>query len=413
MINLEAHEITQMNIIILSDEYMPDGTRAHAKMLHELAISLQNAGHKLIVITPNIKDHPDRLIVDSIDGVEVWKFRSKPTRGVSLFTRAINEIMLSPRAWIAVRGKLKEKHVHMCINYSPTIFFAGFALLMKWRGAYVYLILRDFFPQWMVDQGRLSTHSPITKFFRVIEKINYKISNKIGVQSPANKAIFVHKNKHMNEKCEVLYNWATTRKTRRTLSQRVLSLIEPLSNKTIFFYGGNMGHAQDMRNLLKLAESLSHLAGAHFLFVGEGDQAKLVDNASQVMSNVTYHPSISQEEYSTLLTRVDVGLITLAAEHTSHNFPGKILGYMSQGLPILGSVNSGNDLKSLIGGRQAGFVLYNGEDEKLSSMAKKLLHNPSLRAEMGTNSTNLFHDKFSLDNAVSSLLKAYNGRLKT
>ena len=40
-----------IQIVILSDEYLPDGTRVHAKMLHELAVELKY-GHNIVVNTP-------------------------------------------------------------------------------------------------------------------------------------------------------------------------------------------------------------------------------------------------------------------------------------------------------------------------------------------------------------------------
>ena len=41
---------------------------------------------------------------------------------------------------------------------------------------------------------------------------------------------------------------------------------------------------------------------------------------------------------------IDIGLFSLAYNHTAHNFPGKLLGYMFESKPILGSVNPGNEV---------------------------------------------------------------------
>ena len=55
-----------------------------------------------------------------------------------------------------------------------------------------------------------------------------------------------------------------------------------------------------------------------------------------------------------MLAEFDVGLFTLHKDHTTHNFPGKLLGYMVQRLPILGSINKGNDLKEIVENANAG-----------------------------------------------------------
>ena len=395
----------RLSIVILPDDYLPDGTRAHAKMLHDLALALLQRGHKPIIITPGVREQPSRLVIDFIDGVEVWRFRSRPTRGVSMLSRGLTELLLSPRAWIAVRKHLKERRIDLCINYSPTIFLAGFAFILKLQGAKVYLILRDFFPQWMIDQGRLSEHSLITRFFRAMEKFNYSISDKIGVQSPGNKIIFSKHNPEYHARCEVLFNWGSARKNiAHPLSNELLELIKPYEEKILFFYGGNLGYAQDMNNLIILAQNLIHRDDAHFLFIGDGDQAHIVSDAAKSMKNVSYSRSVKQHEYETLLKHVDVGLFSLAAHHSAHNFPGKLLGYMANELPILGSVNQGNDLKEVIENARCGFVLRNGEDKKLSSAAEQLIVNQQLRHEMGQNSKQLYIEKFSVDIAAEKIL---------
>ena len=100
------------------------------------------------------------------------------------------------------------------------------------------------------------------------------------------------------------------------------------------------------------------------MIVGEGDEYNLINNlvVEWKLDNVTILPSVSQSEFLNFLDAVDVGLFA-CKDHTSHNFPGKIFGYMINSLPILG-VNPGNDLLPLINETGAGYV-YNGEDDLL------------------------------------------------
>jgi len=101
-----------------------------------------------------------------------------------------------------------------------------------------------------------------------------------------------------------------------------------------------------------------------------------------------------------------VGLFSLAKNHTAHNFPGKILGYMVESLPILGSVNPDNDLQEIINEADAGTVLINGEDEKLLLKAKALLDNSNLRTKQGKAAYSLLEERFSVDAAAQMVLKS-------
>ena len=184
----------RLRIVLLPDEYLPHGTRVHAKMMHELAVQLISMGHSVVVVTPGTAKQTERLRISLIDGVEVWYFRTPPMRGVGLIRRAVTESLLSFRAWLATKEKISTLSFDICINYSPTIFFGAYAYLLRRKGAYVYLVLRDFFPQWLVDQNRLSRRSMVYWYFRIMEIFNYLSAHSIALQSPANKKVFIKEN---------------------------------------------------------------------------------------------------------------------------------------------------------------------------------------------------------------------------
>ncbi|UTV26966.1 glycosyltransferase family 4 protein [Photobacterium atrarenae] len=401
-----------MRIALLPDDYLPDSTLVHAKMFHELALEFIARGHEVVVITPGEPSQPSRLIIDNIDGVEVWRFKNGQTRGVSKIKRAINETMLSFNAWRAIKRKVESRPFDACINYSPTIFFGPLVKRLKDRcNCYSYLILRDMFPQWVIDEGMIKEDSVIARYFRFFEKLNYDNSDCIGLMSEANVNYFNELYPDYNN-LKILRNWADTKPLGRDLVGSNIRESLGLSNKIIFFYGGNIGHAQDMSNLLRLAQSMKAIPEAHFLFVGQGDEVDLVLSKKEEwgLDNLTFLPSVSQSEYRELLTQVDVGLFSLSRNHKAHNFPGKLLGYMVESLPILGSVNPGNDLIQFINDESAGFAYVNGEDDSLLNAAIMLLKNKSLRQNLGSSAHQVLHKHFSVQSAVSHLIDEINKR---
>lgn len=75
-----------------------------------------------------------------------------------------------------------------------------------------------------------------------------------------------------NYETEVLFNWASNISLENISNNYRKELF--LEDKIIYFYGGNMGHAQDMLNLLRLAKNMMVYPQAHFLFVGAGDEVE-------------------------------------------------------------------------------------------------------------------------------------------
>ena len=398
-----------MRIALLPDEYLPSGTRVHAKMFHELALSLKSIGHHPIVITPGTPFQKRRLIVDFVDGIEVWRFRSGYTRGVGMIRRAINEWLLPIRAWKAIKTKVDYDKFDLCINYAPTIFFGPLAKKLRQKGAFIYLIVRDMFPQWIIDEGIIKEKSFAAYFFRYYEKLNYMTSDCIGVQSKANLNVFSARFPEYKN-IKILRNWASIEPTPFEEHNYEFLKEHKIENKIIYFYGGNTGHAQDMENIMRLAKNMQRFKNAHFLIIGQGDEFDLTKKLKSKwkLENITILPSVSQSEFRSILAVIDIGLFSLAYNHTAHNFPGKLLGYMVESKPILGSVNPGNDLSEIIKSSQSGFVYTNGDDESLTKSAVSLYNNAELRKEMGINSRQLLLNEFSVDSAVNSILDSFN-----
>ena len=163
-----------------------------------------------------------------------------------------------------------------------------------------------------------------------------------------------------------------------------------------------------MMNIVRLAVNMRDEEQAHFVLVGAGDEVELVENAIKeyALTNMTLLPAVSQEEFKQMQAEFDIGLFSLHHDHVTHNFPGKLLGYMVQSMPILGSINPGNDLKETVEKASAGLVTDNGDDERLLENALKLLHDDDYRKTMGEKSKQLLHDTFSVEAAAKQILKS-------
>lgn len=399
-----------MELALIIDDYLPHSTRVGAKMFHELAIELKSHGHQVTIITPNSRQK-DTLKIFEIDGITVWQFRSGPIKDVSKLRRAINETLLSFKAWNAIRRHVNSHSFDGLIYYSPSIFWGGLVKRLKRVcNCRAYLVLRDLFPQWAIDAGLLKENSVLTNYFRYFERKTYEQADKIGLMSERNAHLFKKWNNALS--CEVLRNWASTKDIAR-FSDSYISIRErfDLKNKIIYFYGGNIGFAQDMSNIMRLVKKMQCFENAHFLFVGQGDEVSLINKLAKEweLNNFTYLSSVNQDEFKCILAEVDVGLFSLSARHSAHNFPGKLLGYMVESLPILGSVNVGNDLMDVVTSNNAGFIHVNGEDDLLFSSAKKLYLDDDLRKSIGINAKKLLINQFSVESAAQLIESELGG----
>ncbi|MEZ9296886.1 glycosyltransferase family 4 protein [Vibrio splendidus] len=399
-----------MRLALIIDDYLPHSTRVGAKMMHELALELIEQGHDVTIITPHFDKNEPTLIEDRLDGVIVWRFFSGQIKDVPKVKRAINETLLSYKAWSAIQGKVDKDTFDGVVYYSPSIFFGSLVSKLKKRcQCNSYLVLRDFFPQWAIDSGLMKEGSLIERYFRFFESLSYHQAGTIGVMSKKNLEIF-NSNTELLYPTTILRNWANL--SPHYLSDKVSNLRERLglNDEVIYFYGGNIGHAQDMANLMRLAKSMQCFDKAHFLFLGQGDEVKLVNDLTKEwdLTNCSYLPSVSQDEFKDILAQVDVGLFSLSAQHSAHNFPGKLLGYMVQSLPILGSVNKGNDLMDLVNANHAGLISVNGDDGVFFENASKLQSDVELRKSIGDSGYQLLKKEFAVGNIARSIVESLN-----
>ena len=397
-----------MKICLLCDDYLPHSTRVGAKMLHQLARELTLQDHKVTVITPWSIAESKPPIQEIIDGVEVWRFKSKPLKGLGKIRRAINESLIPFHSWQLIKRRVNADTFDGIIYYSPTIFFGPVvAKLKKLCNCRSYLVLRDFFPQWAVDANLIKKGSLVESYFKFFETISYRNADMIGVMSPRNLEIFNQKTSYRYN-TSVLRNWASLRVNKVDGDSINIRETLGLTDEIIFFYGGNIGYAQDMKNLMRLVKRMKKFKKAHFLFVGQGDEVGLINELATEwkLKNDSYLPPVTQDEYEDILTQVDVGLFSLSAKHTSHNFPGKLLGYMVESLPILGSVNQDNDLMEIIHEYEAGYISINGNDELFFDNAVKLYNSSELRLKMGLGGNNLLHKQFDVSNIALNITKS-------
>ena len=244
--------------------------------------------------------------------------------------------------------------------------------------------------------------------FRRFEKINYDAADVIGVQSPANLHYFSERGLDKKYRLETLYNW--------------MSLNEPyegsgyfrnefgLRGKIVFFYGGNIGVAQDIDNIVRVAIRLRDESGVHFLLVGDGSEVprlkREIERAG--LKNILIHPAMGQRDYMKMIADMDICLISLDKKLKTHNYPGKMLGYMYHAKPILASINPGNDLQEMLQTNDAGLVCHNGEDDVFYNHALELIRNADLRRQLGMNGRNLLEKTFSVSTAASQILSHFS-----
>ena len=376
-----------------------------AVQLRDLSQEMVRQGHFPTVIIPSF-DLDQPWLLEDMNGVQVLRLRAPRTKDIGHVQRTINEFLLP---FVMLRNLRKSPLANVrwegVVWYSPTIFLGPLAnALKKASECRSYLIVRDIFPEWAVDMGLMGRGLPY-RFFKSIERYQYSIADVIGVQTQGNEPYFSDWAKQAGRRVEVLQNWLADAPD---VSSTISVADRPLVGRTIFVYAGNMGVAQGMDVLIDLAERLHHRRDIGFLFVGRGSDAQRLraDAKARGLDNVVFHDEIDPSEIPGLYAQCHVGIVALDPRHKTHNIPGKFLSYMQAGLPVLASINPGNDLAALIQREGVGRVCTDYSADTLQQLAMEFADEVSSGKNVSARCRALSTKLFSPEAAVTQIVAA-------
>ena len=393
-----------MRIAIICVHYPPLRSSCAVQM-RDLSRDLLALGHEPIVITPSdglAKSH----LVESIDGIRVFRLKSFATMDISNSRRGINEVLMSLsnpyRIW---KSEFPVSDIDAIVWYSPSIFFGPLVHYLKRTSKCPsYLILRDIFPEWTLDLGILK-RGPIYYLFKAFAKYQYSVADVIGVQTSSNLKYLENWEKKPRRKLEVLNNWLSA----PTMKKSSIPSSHPkLMGRKIFVYIGNMGVAQGMDIFIDLAEMLKSREDLVFLFVGRGTEVGRLQQSvvKKALKNVAFHDEIDSDEIFDLLGMCHVGLIALDPRHKSHNIPGKFLTYLQAGTPVLAKINPGTDLGLIIKKEDVGRVYTGNKACELKKIAEEFIDDEQMLQKQSIKGRSLSLSMFSSGRAAAQVINS-------
>ena len=390
--------------IALITVYFTPTRNSTAVQMHDLAAELLRQGHKPTVFVPTADlDEPFRHIV--IDGIDIVQLKSPPFQNLSYLRRTLNEAIMP---WCMrknlANSPFSDVQWDKIVWYSPSIFLAPLVAYMKRKSrCRSYMIIRDIFPEWALDLGLMRKGIPYWTF-RAIAAYQNSVANVIGVQALGELPYFRDRIRP-DQSVEVLQNW---------LSEPIYGDCSidvsktHLAGRKIFVYAGNIGVAQGADTMLTLAQSLKEYGDIGLIFVGRGsDKARLEKAAhGDNLDNVMFHTEIDPSEIPGLYAQCHAGIVILDPRHTTHNIPGKFISYIKCGLPVLASINYGNDLNHIIVNNNVGEISKDNTVESLRQAALTLCDKIEQDNKISTRCMLLGKKLFSPQVAAQQILEA-------
>ena len=310
----------------------------------------------------------------------------------NFFLRGLSEFFFP---YVVLKKIKYEIKVDKIFIFSPSIFFGLILKKLKKRlSSKVTLVLRDIFPDWVLQKKNYLWINPLYIFANYISKFQYKYSDVIATQSQWDKKFL--KKKYKNKKIIVVYNWITPKKNIKNIKKK----------KFInFVFAGTIGIAQDWSNIIELIKDLhSNNYKFRFNFIGDGIRKDYLKNKlSKFKTKVKFTNSKDEKNFINYIKEMDVGLISLDYNIKNNNIPGKFFSYLEANIPILLDAKHDQEISKMIRNYKLGLTNV-GSKNLLYINSIKFINNKTNHKKLKKNYDKILSEKFSTKIAAKQLL---------
>lgn len=401
-----------MNVLIITDSYPPE-IRSASHLMKELAEGLRERGFYVTVATSypqyNLTEEQKKQSYPEFveeDGIKVLRIKTLPHHKVNFIIRGISQLTMP-----YIFERMIKKHVgkvDIILIYSPPLPLASLgARLKRFYNAKFILNVQDIFPQNAIDLGILK-NSLLIKFFQNMERKAYEKADLIFVHSEGNLEFLKQKHNDLSDKFIVLHNWVDTKEFVSVEKTGKFRGLYNLHNKFIILFAGVMGPSQGLDFVIDVAERVMDLEDLIFLFVGDGMEKEKLQNLAKKknLKNVVFKPFVSKEEYPYLVKDCDVGLISLTNKNKTPVVPGKILGYMAAGIPVLAFLNRESDGHFIIKDANCGVSCEHGDLIEAEKLVREIYKNKAL-LQVGKNGYEYVRKHFDREVIINKLIEYF------
>ena len=404
-----------LKVCIISDCFIPRKISA-AGMLYNLSNALAQKNIEVICLFGSVKTDDLKYKNNKLKNYDLTNIKiisssfMSSLRDGKYYLRFIFEIILAFSLSLkAIRYRKSFDDLDLIICYSPSAFLWMPSLVLKIiTGSPVYLILRDIFPDWLVNIGIIK-NKILIKFLKLITYPQFIIPNVIGCESKKDTNLV--KKIIKNKTVETLYNWPSLKDNlTKGFNVDQLGYIKfyknNKNNKNIFsVYTGNDSISHDLNsglNFLRLFFKKTNI-GIELIINRFASKIK----STSIKTNLIEKKWDMVPNYFLphIYKYADFGIVSLNVKHETNNLPGKFVSYIQFGLPIICFANSKSELANMIRRSNCGCVIdiTNKTEYNNKLLLKFLLDFNKNKKKYSKNSLKLFNDNFSLDAAVKIL----------
>ncbi len=290
----------------------------------------------------------------------------------------------------------------------PTNGLIGSLLRCLKNKPFIYY-LHDIFPDSMLNMGMINNKGFIWKVGRIIENFSYKHADRIITLSNKMVENIVNKNVDL-KKINIVYNWIDPKKIKyiERENNRLIKEYKINPNKFIVTYAGNIGEAQSVETLIKVAKLIENDESIFFVIIGNGANEEKCKNMAKNMKNIMFLPMQPKEKISEVYSLGDISTILCKKGFGDSGMPSKLGNILATTGIVLASFDKNSDLFELLNKEKIGICVESENKEEIIKAIYKIKNNKKNQRIMKNNAKKFLKNNMTLEKCSKKLIREIN-----
>ena len=355
----------------------------------DLLRKFRQEGFNVYVVCPEERRYLGKTRIDSISNINILYVRSLNLQKTGLLEKGLATLSLSWLLKRAIKKYFKNIKFDILLYSTPPITYNKSISYLKVKDkAMTYLLLKDIFPQNAVDLNLMKEGGIIHRYFKMVEKRLYSLSDHIGCMSDANKSYILKHHPYLPRTIvdvnpnSIDLKWLNDSKPLSTEFRKKWGIT---SNALICLYGGNLGKPQGIDFLIEILEHYKNDPRVFFFIIGDGTEFKKLSNwfLSVTPHNAKLIKHLPKNEFDEIAKYGQAGLILLDRRFTIPNFPSRLLTYLENKMSIWAATDVNTDIGQVAKDNEFGFWVKSGDLSTFIAEAERELENKVLNQNRG------------------------------
>lgn len=371
-------------ILIHSLVFSPDGVST-AYLYNDIALKFKKAGYEVAVLTttPHYNAVESELKKQPLKKRALGLYYESNFRGIKVkhvYQKKYKKTLLRLMGFIYLHFSsfllgIAERDVDVILSPSPplTIGFLNI-ILGKIKKAKVVYNVQEIYPDLLIEEGGLKSNL-IISFLKRMERFVYNHSNAVTTIDQIFYETIVSRFKDKS-KLHIIPNFVDTELYKPLQTYMLEKSLFPDTPSVKVMYAGNIGHAQDWKPLILLADQLKDNA-VDFFVIGEGVMKDYLEKEKNEKNLINLHlvPYQPRELMPSLLAYSDIQFIFMAPQTEGHGFPSKVYTIMACAKPLLVCSGENTPICNFLKNKNCAFLITEKNIERKVQTMADILRN--------------------------------------